>query len=85
MAAPTPIHPDGPLSLALAVVGSSTSPLVLLDGDLNVIAASTSFFTAFQIDPAGAEGEPFLGLGDGEWNCPACGPCWPPPCPEPPR
>jgi two-component sensor histidine kinase len=70
LAAPTPIHPDGPLSLALAVVGSSTAPLVLLDGDLNIVAASASFFTAFQIDPAGAVGEPFLGLGDGEWNLP---------------
>ena len=70
MAAPTPLHPDGPLSLALAVVGSSTAPLVLLDGDLNVIAASASFFTAFKIDPAGAVGEPFLSLGDGEWNLP---------------
>ena len=56
MTAPTPIHPDGPLSLALAVVGSSTAPLVLLDGDLNIIAASASFFTAFKIDPAGAAG-----------------------------
>ncbi len=70
MAAPTPIETNGSLSLALAVVGSSSAPLVLLDGDLNVIAASASFFTAFQIDPAGAVGEPFLGLGDGEWNLP---------------
>lgn len=70
MAAPTPLHPDGPLSLAMAVVGSSTAPLVLLDGDLNVIAAGASFFSAFQIDPAGAVGEPFLSLGDGEWNLP---------------
>lgn len=52
------------------MVGSSTAPLVLLDGDLKVIAASASFFTAFQIDPAGAVGEPFLGLGEGEWNLP---------------
>ncbi len=70
MAAPTPIHPDGPLSLALAVVGSSIAPLVLLDGELNVVAASASFFSAFRIDPAGAAGEPFLSLGDGEWNLP---------------
>tara|TARA_R110002124_G_scaffold245111_1_gene410246 strand:+ start:821 stop:1891 length:1071 start_codon:yes stop_codon:yes gene_type:complete len=67
---PTPLHPDGPLSLALAVVDSSTAPLVLLDGDLNVIAASASFFTAFQIKPAGTVGEPFLQLGEGEWNLP---------------
>ncbi len=70
MAAPTPLHPDGSLNLALAVIRSSTTPLVLLDGDLNVVAASASFFKAFQIDPAGAVGEPFLGLGDGEWKLP---------------
>ncbi len=70
MTAPTPLHPDGPLSLALAVVDSSTAPLVLLDGELNVVAASASFFATFQINPAGAVGEPFLRLGDGEWNLP---------------
>ncbi len=70
MVAPTPLHPDGPLSLALAVVASSTAPLVLLDGDLKVIAASATFFRAFQIDPAGAVGEHFLDLGAGEWNLP---------------
>jgi two-component sensor histidine kinase len=70
LAAPTPLHPDSSLNLALAVIGSSTAPLVLLDGDLNVVAASASFFEAFHIDPAGAVGEPFLGLGDGEWQLP---------------
>lgn len=70
MTAPTPLHPDGPLSLALAVVDSSTSPLVLLDGDLNVIAASASFFSAFKIGPSGVVGSSFLAIGDGEWNLP---------------
>lgn len=70
MAAPTPAHPDSTPSLALAVVRSSIAPLVLLDGGLNLVAASTSFFAAFRIDPAGATGEPFLNLGDGEWNLP---------------
>ena len=70
MAAPTPLHPDGALSLALAVVGSSTAPLVLLDGALNVVAASASFFTVFEIDPAGALGESFFSLGEGEWDLP---------------
>ncbi len=70
MTAPTPIHPDLPISLAMAVIGSSTAPLVLLDGDLNVIAASTSFFTTFGIDPAGATDQSLFRLGDGEWNLP---------------
>ena len=70
MTTPTPIHPDGALGLALAVIGSSTAPLVLLDGDMVVIAASASFFKAFDINEAGAVGELFFSLGDGEWNLP---------------
>ena len=38
------------LSLALAVVASSAAPLVLLDGAFYVLAASSSFSTAFQLD-----------------------------------
>lgn len=70
MAAHPPLHPDGPLSLALAVVGSSTVPLLLLDDVLKVIAASASFCRVFQIDPERIIGR-FLGeLGTGEWNKP---------------
>jgi two-component system, sensor histidine kinase PdtaS len=66
----TPLHPDAALSLALAMVASSTAPLVLLDGDLNVIGVSDSFGRAFQIDPAAAPGRPIFSLGSGEWDIP---------------
>ncbi len=70
MAAHPPLHPDGPLSLALAVVGSSTAPLLLLDDILRVIAASASVCRVFDIDPERIIGR-FLGeLGTGEWNKP---------------
>ena len=70
MAAHPPLHPDGPLSLALAVVGSSTAPLLLLDQSLKVIAASTSFCRTFDIDPDRIVNR-FLGeIGTGEWNRP---------------
>lgn len=52
------------------MVDASAAPLVLLDSDLKVVVASASFFNAFRIDPAGAAGEPFLSLGEGEWNLP---------------
>ena len=67
---PPRTNSDGSPGLALAVIGSSPTPLVLLDGDLKVVAASASFFKAFGIDPAGVVGEPFLTLGDGEWKLP---------------
>lgn len=58
------------LSLMLAVIASSNTPLLLLDGDLGVIAASTSFCRAFQLEPASVPKSQFSGLGRGEWNVP---------------
>lgn len=70
MAAHPPLHPDGPLSLALAVVESSTAPLLLLDDALRVVVASTSFGRAFDLDSDDLSGR-FLGeIGTGEWNKP---------------
>ena len=60
------VQPDA--GLALAVVASSTSPIVLLDGDLVVVGASTSFFRSFHIDPATAPGLKLFALGSGEWD-----------------
>jgi two-component sensor histidine kinase len=61
---------ETPSSLALAVIASSVAPLLLLDGDLTVIAASLSFCRAFQIRPADARGRRLSELGDGEWATP---------------
>jgi len=54
--------------LARAMVVASSGPLLLLDGDLSVIAASTSFCRAFQVELGSVSGRPFLELGTGEWN-----------------
>ncbi len=63
-----PLHPEASLSLALAVIASSSAPVVLLDGNLCVIAASVSFCNAFLIDAEAAAGRPFAQIGDGAWN-----------------
>lgn len=57
-------------SLMLAVVASSDAPLVLLDGDLKVVAASASFCRDFQIAPASVSGNRLSTLGQGEWDVP---------------
>jgi hypothetical protein len=62
---PTAVQ-EAPLSLTLAVVSSSPSQLLLLDGFLNIVAASASFYGAFALDPQLAPGRPFFSLGDGE-------------------
>ena len=64
-------HPvTEPLSLAMAVVGSSTAPLLLLDGELNVIGASASFCRSFDIDPDAVVGRGLAEIGAGEWGVP---------------
>jgi two-component sensor histidine kinase len=57
-------------TLALALVESSDVPILLLDGDLGVVAASASFCRAFHIDPLSASGRALFALGGGEWNVP---------------
>jgi len=70
MAPQTTTHADMGLNLALAVIASSTAPLLLLNGDLTLIAASNSFCQAFRIDPSSVAGRPLRELGSGEWNVP---------------
>src|SRR5665213_2097223 len=50
------MSPDIELNLALAVVASSAAPLLLLDGDLTLVAVSDSFCRAFEIDPGSVPG-----------------------------
>ena len=61
---------DGGSSLALAVVLSSSSPLLLLDAGLTVLAASHSFIRAFGLDGAKVQGAKLDKVGGGEWRSP---------------
>lgn len=54
----------------MAMVAASAGPLLLLDGDLNIVAASISFGDTFGIDAEATVGRPLTDLGDGEWNVP---------------
>jgi two-component sensor histidine kinase len=59
-------HPEVGLNLGQAVVAASTAPLLLLDVDLNVVAASASFCSRFQIDQAKTPNCQLAKLGAGE-------------------
>jgi len=58
------------LSLAQSMVVTSDTPLLLLDSDLRVIAASISFCRAFALDPQLVTGNSILAMGQGEWDLP---------------
>lgn len=70
VASQTAPPPAATANLAFAVIESSNTPLLLLDGDLVVIAASASFCRAFQTDLANALGRTMFTLGSGEWDIP---------------
>jgi len=65
-----PLNPVAELSLALAVVQSSTAPLVLLNVEMVVQAASASFCRAFGLEMGRVVGTSIFDLGEGEWNSP---------------
>jgi two-component sensor histidine kinase len=54
----------------IAVIVASNEPLLFLSADQKVIAASTSFCDAFEVDPATACGKSLGQLGTGEWAIP---------------
>jgi chemotaxis protein methyltransferase CheR len=58
-------------ALAQAIVDTVREPLLVLDKDLRVIAASRSFYETFQADRAETQGRLLYTLGDGQWDIPA--------------
>lgn len=54
----------------LAVIVASNEPLLFMTGDLRIVAASASFCSAFEIDPATVVGRQLSEIGGGEWGVP---------------
>ena len=66
----TPFRPESSSSLGMALVVSSSTPLILLNEQLMVQAASGSFCRAFSIDCDRVVGTELFAMGNGEWNIP---------------
>ncbi len=64
----TPLRPETASSLGLALVVSSSTPLILLDEQLIVQAASGSFCRSFSVDCGKVVGKELFALGEGEWD-----------------
>jgi two-component system, sensor histidine kinase PdtaS len=65
-----PLTPESASSLGMALVVSSSTPLILLNDQLVVQAASGSFCRSFSVNPDSAVGKELFALGDGEWDIP---------------
>jgi two-component sensor histidine kinase len=70
MVEPMPLRNETVTSLAMALVESSKAPLLLLDDDVFVIGASTSFCNTFNLDPATIANRRLADVGAGEWDVP---------------
>jgi two-component sensor histidine kinase len=57
-------------ALAQHIVDTVREPVVVLDKQLRVIAASRSFYSAFKVSPESTQGKPLYALGDGQWDIP---------------
>jgi two-component sensor histidine kinase len=61
-------HAEDRLTLANAVVDTVRDSLLVLDGKLNVVAASRSFYSTFLTTRDATIGRRIYDLGNGEWN-----------------
>jgi chemotaxis protein methyltransferase CheR len=57
-------------ALAQGIVDTVREPVLVLDSDLRVIAASRSFYSAFKVRPNDTQGRLLYALGDGQWDIP---------------
>jgi chemotaxis protein methyltransferase CheR len=57
-------------ALAQGIVDTVREPVLVLDKNLRVIAASRSFYSAFKVRPEETQGRLLYALGDGQWDIP---------------
>ncbi|HEY6620775.1 MAG TPA: histidine kinase dimerization/phosphoacceptor domain -containing protein [Steroidobacteraceae bacterium] len=57
-------------ALAQSIVDTVREPVIVLDKGLRVIAASRSFYSAFEVSPEETQGKLLYALGDGQWDIP---------------
>jgi two-component sensor histidine kinase len=63
-------HAPDAAALALAIVDTVREPLLVLDKDLRVLAASRSFYLTFEVTQGETEDRLLYELGDRQWDIP---------------
>lgn len=57
-------------AFAQGIVDTVREPVLVLDKELRVIAASRSFYSVFKVSPEDTQGRLLYALGDGQWDIP---------------
>src|SRR5665647_1357622 len=66
---PFTVIPD-PAALAQAIVDTVRDPLLVLDNDLRIVAASRAFYQTFHLVDQDVRGHLIYEIDDGQWNIP---------------
>ncbi|MDT3685153.1 MAG: PAS domain-containing protein [Pseudorhodoplanes sp.] len=53
-------------ALAQGIVDTVRAPILVLDNELRVVAASRSFYSTFKVSPENTQGRHLYALGDGQ-------------------
>jgi chemotaxis protein methyltransferase CheR len=67
---------DDGRALAQAIVNTIREPLLVLDEDLQVVAASRSFYLSFKVDRQDVQGRPVYALATASGTSRSSGCCW---------
>jgi PAS domain-containing protein len=57
-------------ALAQGIVDTVREPVLVLDAELCVVAASRSFYSTFKVSPENTQGRHLYALGNGQWDIP---------------
>lgn len=57
--------------LTRAIIDTIREPLIVLDENLRIVVASSSFYKKFALTHSGTKGKMFYDLGNGQWDIPA--------------
>lgn len=57
-------------ALAQGIVDTVREPVLVLDNELRVVAASRSFYATFKVEPEDTQGKLLYELGDRQWDIP---------------
>src|ERR1700674_3243358 len=57
-------------TLAHAIVDTVREPLIVLDQEVRIVAASRSFYLTFNVNAEDTQGKLLYDLGDGQWDIP---------------
>ncbi len=64
------IAEDDAREFAQSIIDTIREPLIVLDHDLRIVAASRAFYEVFHVKPEETIGQLIFDLGNGQWNIP---------------